>query len=391
MIKQCNRLDKAHFLLKVVQGIFGLWLVLVTLTPATYGLAEDDQTGVVQQQLRIYLEKLDQQHQFYGVVLLACNGRPIFEGAYGQASIAYDRKNTLDTRFNLASVGKMFTGVAVAQLVEQGLLSYDDVIGKYLPDYPNQQAANQVTISELLTHTSGLQDFLNQQFIDAAKNEFVKVQDYFPLFASKPLLSSPGEQFNYNNAEYMVLGAIIEKVSNQSYFDYVKEHIFEPAGMEHTGFYELDLELPNRATSITKATKLTTAPPTSGPPRNAIGLILYKGMPAGGSFSTAGDLLAFTNALLQHELLSAADTNLVIAGKVATGPPFPAGEKYGYGFEDYTYNGTRIVGHGGGAPGAVTRVDMFLDKGYTAVVLGNRDDDAASNVIQKVRDLITAK
>jgi len=82
-------------------------------------------------------------------------------------------------------------------------------------------------------------------------------------------------------------------------------------------------------------------------------------MPAGGSFSTAGDLLAFANALLQHELLSAADTNLVIAGKVATGPPFPAGEKYGYGFEDYTYSGTRIVGHGGGAPGAVTRVTCF--------------------------------
>jgi CubicO group peptidase (beta-lactamase class C family) len=305
--------------------------------------------------------------------------------------LLYDRENTVETAFNLASVGKMFTGVAVAQLAEQGRLCYDDTIAKYLPDYPNPDAANRVTIHELLTHTSGLQDFLTPQFLHAAKNEFVTIQSFFPLFASQPLVFAPGEKFNYTNADYMVLGAIIEKVSNQSYFDYVREHIFEPAGMLRTDFSELDRELPNRATSTTRATSLSAPPPESGPPRNAAYLILYKGMPAGGSFSTVGDLLAFANALLNRQLLNAADTNLVLAGKVNTTPPFPPGDRYAYGFEDFTSNGIRIVGHGGTAPGAVTRLDIFVDKGYVAVTLGNRDYDLAPRVIQKIRDLLTAK
>lgn len=389
MTKQCNWSNKPRIQQKTLRGLVALLLVLMVSGPVCAS-AENGQEAIVQR-LRTYLEKLNQQHQFYGAVLLARNGNPIFQDAYGLASIAYDRENTIDTRFNLASAGKMFTGVAVAQLAEQGLLSYDDVIGKYLPDYPNQQAASQVTIKELLTHTSGLQEMFNQQFFDAAKNELLTIQDYFPLFASKPLLFTPGGQFNYTNSDYMVLGAIIEKISKQSYFDYIKEHIFEPAGMKHTGFSELDLEIPNRATSITKITNLAVLPPPSAPPRNAIYLIPYKGIPAGGSFSTVEDLLAFTKALLGYELLNATDTNLVTTGKVEMTPPFPTGDKYGYGFEDYTYQGTRIVGHGGGGPGIVTRVDMFIDKGYTAVVLGNRDYDATSEIVQKIRDLISEK
>lgn len=365
-----------------------LWVVLGLFASAVNA---QDSDSTVALQLRAYLDQLNQEHQLSGVVVLAKHGGIVFQGAYGHASIAYDRENTVDTAFNLASVGKMFTGIAVAQLAEQGLLSYEDVIGKYLPDYPNQDAANHVTIHELLTHTSGLQDFLTPQFLHSAKNEFVTVQSFFPLFASQPLLFTPGTKFNYNNADYIVLRAIVEKVSGQSFFDYVHDRIFEPAGMPHTDFSELDRELPKRATSITRATNLTMPPPASGPPRNAAYLILHKGMPAGGSFSTAGDLLAFANALLAHRLLSAADTDLVISGKVDTTPPFPAGDKYGYGFEDFTYRGTRIVGHGGSAPGAATRVDIFLDKGYIAITLGNRDYDAAANVIQKIRDLLTAR
>jgi len=180
-------------------------------------------------------------------------------------------------------------------------------------------------------------------------------------------------------------------VSNESYFDYVRDHIFEPAGMLRTDFSELDREIPNRATSLTHATSLSAPPSAFGPPRNAAYLILYKGMPAGGSFSTVGDLLAFANALLRHRLLNKADTDLVITGKVDTTPPFPAGDRYAHGFEDFTDNATRIVGHGGSAPGTVARVDIFLDKGYTAVTLGNRDYDLAAGVVQKIRDLLTSK
>lgn len=298
-------------------------------------------------ELDTYLAKLVSADMLSGVVLVAKDGKPVFERAYGLD--ASNAPNRIDTSFDLASLSKMFTSVAVAQLAEQGKLSYDDSIIKFLPDYPNQRAARKITIHHLLTHTSGLVDYSDKKEYRPARqadaNRFKALRDWFPFFANDPLSFQPGEKNEYSNSGFIVLGVIIEKVSGQSYFNYVREHIFKPAGMSNT--------------SITVAT----------------------GNSAGGGSSTASDLLKFAAALQHHKLLNAKYTRIILTPKVYTGE----GEAYGYGFEISQVKGKRIVGHSGGG-GVDNKLDMYLDDGYTVITLAK--PYAAQNITRKLKELI---
>ena len=231
---------------------------------------------------------------FSGSVVVAHDGKPILSRAYGLASRAHDVPNRTNTKFNLGSMNKMFTGVAVAQLAEKGRLAFTDPIGKHLTDYPNKAVAEKVTLHHLLTHTSGVGDYFNDKYMEAAKDRFRTVQDFFPLFVDKPLEFEPGAKFRYSNAGFMILGAVIEKVSGQSYFDYVRDHVYQPAGMADTDAYEMDQDTPNLATGY-RRTNLYGQPEV-GPRRNNLFLHVFKGGPAGGGFSTAEDLIRFAAA-----------------------------------------------------------------------------------------------
>jgi len=306
------------------------------------------QTKIIKE-FNSYLAKLVAADMFSGAVLVAKNGKPISKRAYGfnASKIA----NRIDTRFDLASMSKMFTSVAIAQLAQQGKLSYSDPIGKFLPDYPNRQAAKKVTLHHLLTHTSGIGDFLDKQEYQAARHggegRFQIMQDWFPFFASDLLSFEPGAKNDYSNGNFIVLGAVIEKVTGQSYFDYVREHIFKLAGMNNTIF--------------TVAT----------------------GNSSGGGLSTVGDLLKFDVALRQHNLLNAKYTDIILTPKVNTGE----GEAYGYGFEIYQANGKRIAGHSGGTAEVDNKLDIYLDDGYTVIALTK--PHAAKNITRKLKELIT--
>ena len=153
-------------------------------------------------------------------------------------------------------MNKMFTSVAIAQLVAQGKMAYTDTLAKLVPDYPNQDVAKRITIHQLLTHSSGLGDYFTDVYQRTAKNTLRAVRDYFPLFVDKPLLFEPGTRFSYSNAGFMVLGAVVEKLSGQDYFTYVREHVYAPAGMKDTDAYEMDHE---RRTSRS-GTRTRTAP-----------------------------------------------------------------------------------------------------------------------------------
>jgi CubicO group peptidase (beta-lactamase class C family) len=166
----------------------------------------------VTQSLAAFLEERAKDDRFSGVVLLAREGKPFFVKAYGLADKARNLPNNPQTKFNLGSMNKMFTAVAIAQLAEQGKLSFDDKVGKFLPDYPNKDVANKVTIHHLLTHTSGLGSYWNAKF-DARRAQIKTVADYLALFADEPLLFEPGARFEYSNSGFIVLGAIVEKVS----------------------------------------------------------------------------------------------------------------------------------------------------------------------------------
>ena len=314
--------------------------------------------------LEAHLDALARTDQLSGIVLIARDGRPIFTKAYGFANLADRVRNQEDTRFNLASMGKMFTGVAIMQLVEAGRLSLEDKVGKYLPDYPREEVRSGVTIHQLLTHTAGLGNFLEQLGNAAARERFKAVADYLPLFVNQPLLFPPGTGFAYSNSGFMILGLVIEAVTGQSYFDYVTERIFKRAGMSSADSYELDYVAPRLATGYTRSKD------RPGQWMNNMYVNVVKGGPAGGSYSTAADLLSFANALTKHELLSKASTDTLTTGKVDYGT-----RKYAYGFSEEISNGHRIIGHGGGNVGIADELMVFTDLGYTAVILTNGDVD----------------
>jgi CubicO group peptidase (beta-lactamase class C family) len=336
-------------------------------------------------ELGMYLEKLVAEDRFSGTVLLARNGKPFFQRAYGMANKNRQIRNGADTGFNLGSMNKMFTAVAIAQLAERGKLSFSDTVEKHLRDYPNKPIAGKVTIHHLLTHTSGMGDYLNEKFY-ARLDQMKTVSDLMPLFANDPLSSEPGESWDYSNAAFAVLGLIIEKASGQNYFDYVKQHVFKRAGMTNTDFYERDQDVPNRAMGYMRV-NAKGEPDPEAPRRENISTRPARGSPAGGAYSTVNDMLKFQIALRHNKLLSQKYSEIVTTGKVKVPPGWPMHE-YGYGFTISVINGRRIVGHGGTSLGVAGKFEMYPELGYTVVVLSNYELPAIMPVVAKTRELI---
>jgi CubicO group peptidase (beta-lactamase class C family) len=182
----------------------------------------------------------------------------------------------------------------------------------------------------------------------------------------------------------MLLGLIVEKISGMNYFDYIRENIYKKAGMTDSDCYEMDTDVPNLAIGYTKMGP--DEKPLQGGRKNNLFLHVVKGGPAGGGFSTARDLLKFDIALRSNKLLGAKYTDIVLTGKADTPR---RGAKYAYGFIDRRAGATRIVGHGGGFAGINSNLDMYLDSGYTVVVMSNYDPPAAQQVSEKIRQLLT--
>ena len=339
----------------------------------------DARDAALVKEVEAALDRAAAADEFSGVLLVAKNGKPIFTKAHGFADREAKAPINAQTKFNLGSMNKMFTAVAVAQLVERGKLSFDDPIGKHLPDYPNKDAAARVTVHHLLTHTSGLGDYFSPAYF-AARAKIGKVSELLPFFAAKPLEFEPGARFRYSNAGFVVLGLVVEKVSGQDYYDYVRQHVFKPAGMTDTDSYNYGRRVPNLALGYSMATP--TGPVAPGQPRQEKREV-FKGTPAGGGYSTAEDLLKFSAALMGNKLLSAKYTEIVTTGKVAAG-----GGKYGYGFGDRVTNGQRSFGHNGGAPGVGANLVIYPASGYTFVMLTNYDPDAMQKMSAEIGRLI---
>jgi D-alanyl-D-alanine carboxypeptidase len=215
-------------------------------------------------------EELVANDKFSGCVLVAKHGEVLYKKAFNLANKGYGIANTTDTKFNLGSVNKMFTAVSIMKLAEDGLLDVNDLIGKYLPNLP-EELANKVTIHQLLTHTSGTGLYWNDKF-KAKFTELKTVDDYLPLFIEDPLLFEPGTSWAYSNSGYIVLGAIIESVSSRDYFTFVNDTIYKPANMHNTDCYDLEYDVSNLAIGYTR---LGTE--DGGPWRNNIFLHVVKG------------------------------------------------------------------------------------------------------------------
>lgn len=342
-------------------------------TPTETRSAREAQDALVAD-LSQMLEKLAAEDRFSGVVLLAKDGKPVFEKAYGYADRDKKIANTVDTSFCIGSMNKMFTSVAIAQLVQQGKLIYSDTVAKLLPDYPDKEIAAKITVHQLLTHTSGLGDFFGPEF-DQKKDSVHDLRDYLQFFAGKPLKFEPGKGWSYSNAGMLVAGLIVERVSGQNYFDYVRDHIYQPAGMTSSGSYEKNKPEPNQAIGYMRQGDKWVSNYTTLP---------LMGSSAGGGYSTAPDLLRFAQALREHKLLNVALTDEITAGKVDA----PVGGKYAYGFAESLVDGKRVIGHNGGAHGVNANLDIYWDSGYTVIVLANLDPPAAENINAFIRERI---
>jgi CubicO group peptidase (beta-lactamase class C family) len=318
--------------------------------------------------LRARLEADTAADRFAGAVMVTRNGRTIFSGAYGLADREKKVPNKLATRFRIGSMSKMFTATAVLQLVQAGKIKLDGTVGKYLPDYPNKDIATQVTIHQLLTHTGGTGDFFGPEF-DAHRLELRTLQDYVKLFGTRGPAFEPGSRWAYSNYGMLLLGVIIERVSGQSYYDYVRDNVYAPAGMTSTGSQAEDEIVPDRSLGYMKRDGAWT-PNTDTLP--------YRGTSAGGGYSTVEDLTRFASALSTEKLLNAHYTELLTTGKVDSG----GGGKYAYGFDETTVQGVRSFGHSGGAPGMNGDLRIYPQTGYVIAALSNLDPPAASRMSQ---------
>ncbi len=394
-----------HAVLIVRTGISEQWLAIVldvedqpphritalafnpARTPSDVPKGEPLADARIAQELGAYVERLAKQDAFSGTVLFAKDGKPLLTLAVGLANRDFKAPNTIDTKFNLGSMNKMFTAVAILQLAEQGKLSLDDTLARHLDaSWLNQDILGRVKIRHLLSHTAGLGSYFNEVFDNASRARFRAVSDYKPLVINETLAFEPGTQQRYSNTGFLIAGAVVEKVGSPDcadYFDYIRRHVTGPASMTGTDCYELDRVNENLAVGYERR----PAPPSTPAPRgteylNNIFAHVIRGGPAGGGYSTVTDLLRFDQALragklLKKESLAAAWTPVQAANSF----------NYGLGFSVEQTPVGRIVGHGGGFTGISAHLSMYLDSGHTVAVLSNYDG-AASLVEAKARELI---
>jgi len=313
--------------------------------------------------------RFEQEDRFSGVLIIAHDGKPLFVHAYGFADREKRIRIEPETSFYLASVGKMFTAVAVLQLVSSGHLSLDDTVGKILPDYPNHEIATKVTVRQLLTHSGGTGDIPIFSKDDAENRQSLRtVADYVQKLGSRPPEFEPGSKQSYSNYGFIILGQMIERVSGQSYYDYVRDHIFQPADMKHSGFPLRDEPAPSVATGYTAADWDLSSATTLRP---NIGTLPWRGSPAGGGVASAPDLLRFLNAFEAGKLVPVALFQQAITPQVP-------GESLGFWLDGE--GKTFRWAHGGGAWGMNADVRVYPNTGYTIICLANRDPQVADRI-----------
>ena len=308
------------------------------------------QTPDVTVRLTKTLDSLVAAGEFSGVVLLAKDGVPVFERAYGFADREARTPNNIETAFNLGSINKLFTQIAIRQLADAGKLNVDSTLARAWPDYPNQDVARRITIRQLLQHRSGVGGNIFAAPPGKTRGDIRRLADYLPLFVHEPLQFDPGTDQRYSNAGYIVLGLLVERLSGEDYYDYVRRHIYEPAGMTRTASWTVDSLPANTAKGYTTR-GLDAETPSAGPAVPNTNILPGRGSSAGGGYSTAHDLLRLLNALR--------------AGRIPSGPP--AG-----------------VGIAGGAPGLNAAVEGDLPGGYDLIVLANLDPPSAERLARIV-------
>jgi CubicO group peptidase (beta-lactamase class C family) len=335
-----------------------------------------------------FVQRLAAADRFAGVVLVAKNDKVIFEKAYGLADRSFGVPNTSDTRFNIGSIDKTFTAIAAARLVEQGKLSYEDPLSKFI-DFPDAETAGKIKLKHLLSHTSGLGDYITPAF-DEIRTSLSSLDEYMKLTEKlKPMKLSfePGEGWGYSNLGMLLVGRIIEKVTGEDYYDHIQKVIFDKAGMSTATDLHLGEIKPNVATLYE-----VSFPEGRLNWRNASYELPARSAPDGGSVATARDFAKFAAALRSGMLVKPETFALMAASKDELGTK----GRYGFGIANMNQRlgarGRDVIGHGGDTNGACASFGMVRDAAapYTIVVLSNSFQGSCFPVGEAVLEMIPA-
>lgn len=302
---------------------------------------------------------------FLGSVLVAKDGKILYRGAVGKAQAEWDIPNTPETKFRLGSITKQFTAVAVLQLVEKGKINLSAPVKTYYPEAP--AAWDAITIHHLLNHTSGIPSYTELPgFFEKSSMLPMKANEVVKLTQDKPLEFPPGSKFHYNNTGYVLLGAILEAVTGKPYGDYMRQAIFNPLGMQDTGYDVSAVILKHRAAGYQGG--------KSGL-ENARYLDMTLPHAAGALYSTVDDLWKWDQALYTEKLITADSRQKMLT---------PGLEGYGYGWVLKKEGPHPVAEHGGGINGFSTHILRVLDEKVVVITLANMSTPGAGKLAQEL-------
>lgn len=331
-------------------------LALLLLCLPSVAIAQTDPTPRMRQIIANYVD----DKSFMGTVLVVKDGHTIIDQGYGSADLEWSIPNSPITKFRLGSITKQFTATSVLLLQERGKLNVDDPISKYLPDAP--ASWSKITIANVLTHTSGIPSFTG--FPDYRTTEWKDTNptELVARFRDKPLEFEPGSKFNYSNSGYVLLGYLIEKVSGQTYADFLQQNIFTPLGMKDTGIDSNAAILPQRAQGYSPSPKGMV---------HAGYISMTIPFSAGALYSTTGDLLKWEQGLFGGKVLKPESLTRMTT-------PFKDG--YGFGLVIRTIDGHKLIAHGGGIEGFNTSLNYYPDDKLTVIALSNLNGGAPDQI-----------
>ena len=310
------------------------------------------------------LTQLARENEFSGALYIENEGRIVFVGAYGYANKRHQVKNHLDTRFDIGSITKSFTRLGVLLLARDGKLAFEDSINQYLPELPKDKA--KITVGHLLRHESGLTEYWESPLYRRTKDQILDVDDYVAIIKDLTLDFPPGSAQRYSNAGYNLLGAIIQRVSGQTYYDFMRDRIFSPLGMLATDFSQRTWADADIATGYTNLSPLG---PSQGYSRENTTTFPPIGSPSGGCYSTVFDLASFEHQMIHGALLDAEHTalyfNLGRAKSFAEARTMPIPE---------------VLSAAGGAPGLSAVTVTYRPAGLRVVALSNYDERLAEDI-----------
>jgi len=323
------------------------------------------------------LEKTYKPDEPGAAVIVVREGKVILRKGYGKADMELGVPIAPDMVFRLGSITKQFTAVAILMLVEHGKLSLDDDITKFLPDYPTK--GQKITIEHLLTHTSGIKSYTSLPEWVTQWRKDIPVSELIAMFKDKPMDFATGERWAYNNSAYVLLGAVIEKASGQSYQEFVEKNIFAPLGMKHSFYDDTARVIPRRVSGYSKGKDGFI---------NAPYLSMTQPHAAGALVSSVDDLVLwdaalYTDKLVKQELLKRAWTPAKLNNSKAT--------HYGFGWSIGSYGGHPIIEHSGGVNGFATYALRMPNDRVFVAALTNKDFESPGKVVFKIAALAIGK